>query len=118
MKLSEALEALTLEIHKDGYRWHATPQGVNKAIRTAAKLTGIRKRISAHTMRHSFATAVVRSGTDIRTLQTLLGHAHINTTQIYLHAIPTTSIISPLDQPDTNIIALPAAQAAPDRLAK
>lgn len=97
---------------RDGYRWHATPQGVNKAIKIAAKAAGITKRVSAHAMRHSFATAMIQGGTDIRTLQTLLGHAHINTTQIYLHALPVVKVVSPLDNPTPNIIPLPSPAAA------
>jgi site-specific recombinase XerD len=70
----------------------------------AAKRAGIKKRIGAHTLRHSFATTLMESGTDLRTIQLLLGHAHLEHTtrylhmsQRHLHAAP-----NPLDQISVN----------------
>ena len=62
---------------------------------------GLTKVVSAHTFRHSFATARLRRGTDIRTIQALLGHADVATTQIYTHVMkkPGLGVRSPLDLP-------------------
>lgn len=93
-----------------GQRWHATPQGLAKALQRAASLAGIHKRISPHTLRHSYATAQLHNGIDLRSIQTALGHTHLETTEIYTHAIGAKGIPSPLDAP--NLIPFPATQQA------
>lgn len=80
-------------------RHHVDPSVVNKAIKTAVKKVGIKKRISAHTFRHSFATHLLEKGTDIRTIQALLGHKDVATTMIYTHVLQQGGhgVVSPLD---------------------
>ena len=68
-------------------RHHRHNSHVGKIIRTAAKDAEITKRVTAHTLRHSFATHLLQDGKDIRTVQELLGHKDVETTMIYTHVI-------------------------------
>ena len=88
-------------------RHHIDPGVINKAIKSAAKKAGLTKRISAHTFRHSFATHLLQRGTDIRTIQALLGHNDVSTTMIYTHILHQGGygVPSPLD--DMNFDGLP-----------
>jgi site-specific recombinase XerD len=62
-----------------------TPRSIERIVQKYAKLAGITKHVSPHTLRHSFATDLLMNGADIRSVQSLLGHANISTTQIYTH---------------------------------
>jgi site-specific recombinase XerD len=62
-----------------------TPRSIQRMVSKYAALAGIVKHVSPHTMRHSFATDLLMNGADIRSVQTMLGHSNISTTQIYTH---------------------------------
>ncbi|WGL16655.1 integron integrase [Microbulbifer bruguierae] len=80
-------------------RHHIGEQQVRRAVASALRISGIRKKASCHTFRHSFATNLLSKGTDIRNIQELLGHTDVNTTMIYTHVIGVheRGVVSPLD---------------------
>ena len=89
-----------------GNRWHATDHAISNALKKAAEEAGMMKRVSPHVFRHSNATALLDRGENIRTIQEHLGHTNVETTEIYTHAKGTESLISPLDLPPIQRIAL------------
>ena len=80
-------------------RWHCATSTLQKALRKAVNQVQLFKRVTCHTLRHSFATHLLESGTDIRTIQELMGHGSIKTTMKYTHIVnqQTRKTRSPLD---------------------
>lgn len=81
-------------------RHHISESTLHKAVKNAARLAGIDKKVSCHTFRHSFATHLLEDGYDIRTVQELLGHEDVSTTMIYTHVLNKggKAVQSPLDR--------------------
>ena len=85
-------------------RHHVHGNTIQRVVASAVKRSGISRKASCHTLRHSFATHLLEAGTDIRTVQELLGHKSVKTTQVYLHVTQKAGrgvlgVVSPLDRP-------------------
>jgi integron integrase len=83
-----------------GTRWHTHPASLERAVGAAALRAGVGKRVTCHAFRHSFATHLLEAGYDVRQVQTLLGHASLKTTMVYVHVMnkPAVAVTSPLDR--------------------
>lgn len=81
-------------------RWHIDIHVISKAISAAAKQSGIKKHVTSHTLRHSFATHLLESGVNLRIIQELLGHKSPETTMIYTHLVANgaSTTLSPMDK--------------------
>ncbi len=81
-------------------RHHMDESGLQKSLRAAKNKVGIDKRVTSHTLRHSFATHLLEAGTNIRVVQKLLGHADVKTTEIYTHVLQQNlnKVVSPLER--------------------
>ena len=81
-------------------RHHIGEQQVRRSMAKALTEVGIHKKASCHTFRHSFATNLLRAGTDIRNIQELMGHTDVSTTMIYTHVVGVheRGVASPLDR--------------------
>ena len=81
-------------------RHHVDPDVLQRRIKQASRDAGITKQVSCHTLRHSFATALLQSGSDIRTVQELLGHSNVATTMIYTHVLNKPGMVPAVSPAD------------------
>jgi site-specific recombinase XerD len=87
-----------------------TTQAVYRTCVATAKRAGLEKHVTPHTLRHCFATHLLEAGTDLRTIQILLGHRSLRTTADYVHVAPVTQpgVVSPLDHLEDVVIEVPS----------
>ena len=76
-----------------------TTRNIQKIIKQTSQRAGVQKKVTPHTLRHSFATHLLEQGTDIRVIQAMLGHSNLNTTQVYTHVSSDQikKVVNPLD---------------------
>lgn len=89
------------------YRWHIHESTVSKALTKAAKATGLSGRISAHVLRHSYATDLLNQGGNVRVIQASMGHKHLDTTMGYIHVTDDARLWSPLER-----VSVPTSETA------
>lgn len=99
-------------------RHHLHVDSVATSLRTAARRSGLKRRITCHALRHGFATSYLLNGGTINELQELLGHANVATTSVYLHCLPSLGgrVRSPLDAAPSKVV--PFAPAVYPRIAE
>lgn len=97
-------------------RHHLHETTLGKALQKGARAAGLGKRITAHALRHSFATAMLEAGHSITQVQELLGHSSVDTTQVYLHCLPQVGrrVTSPLDALVGNVVRFPGGAVVVD----
>ena len=91
-----------LIVGQNGGKYSTT--SIQKIIKNSTLKAGIYKKVTPHTLRHSFATHLLENGTDIRLIQTILGHSDIKTTQIYTHV--SNAQLKNIQNPSDNLIFL------------
>lgn len=85
--------------HSKQRRHHVHNRSIQKRVKFSAMKSGIHKKVGCHTFRHSFATRLLENGYDLRTIQMLLGHSDVKTTEIYTHVVKRGGygVVSPID---------------------